>query len=417
MKSAVFITPENGHYFFGYYDKSPLSNDNTKLLACRSAFFDRMPKKEDVLEIGYFNWKASKEFIKLTETKAWNWQQGCMLQWLGNDCNSKIIYNDRIDNKFVSVIFDLDTKIKTILPMAYYSASSDGDFALCIDNERHYWYRGGYNYQGIENTEKKQPIDKNDGIWRLDIDSNKVHQIINIKQLLEYKPLSTMMDSIHYLEHIMLSPNNERFAFLHRWQSKEGNIHARLYTANTAGNELYLLNDSGRMSHFCWKNDNELIGWGGLANPVNQLRKYKNIARYLLAPLLPIYHRLFSGNSLISNKISGDSYIVFKDKSDLKSRVFTQALQYDGHPSFSIKNENIMITDIYPNKQNGFKQILYQCDLTNETVEEMDIIDHDRELAASSCRCDLHPKLSHDGKYVCIDRLDKEYRGMSVYKF
>jgi len=71
----VFETPNDGHYFFGYYDKSPLNKDNTKLLACKSIFIDRMPTKDDILEIGYFEWQKSNKFIKVTETKAWNWQK------------------------------------------------------------------------------------------------------------------------------------------------------------------------------------------------------------------------------------------------------------------------------------------------------------------------------------------------------
>ena len=60
-----------------------------------------------------------------------------MLQWFG-DKSTQIIYNDLVDEKFVSIIFNLKTKDKIILPLAIYALSSDSKFALCIDNERHY---------------------------------------------------------------------------------------------------------------------------------------------------------------------------------------------------------------------------------------------------------------------------------------
>ena len=105
----IFQTPTDGHYFFGYYDKSPLNKDNSKILACKASFIDRMPSADDVLEIGYFDWKNSNEFIKLNETKAWNWQQGCMLQWLQNSESDKAIYNTIIDCEFGSEIYCFTT--------------------------------------------------------------------------------------------------------------------------------------------------------------------------------------------------------------------------------------------------------------------------------------------------------------------
>ncbi len=84
-KNLKFKTPNDGHYFFGYYDKSPFDFNNQKLLAMKVRFMGRMPDKEDVLEIGCFDWQNNNNFIKLAETKTWNWQQGCMLQWVGPD--------------------------------------------------------------------------------------------------------------------------------------------------------------------------------------------------------------------------------------------------------------------------------------------------------------------------------------------
>ena len=100
-----FKTKRTHNYFFGYYDKSPLNLENDKLLACRPAFNDRMPNSNDKLEIGYIDWHKSDDFINIAQTSAWNWQQGCMLQWFDKKCN-KIIYNDIIDNNFVTVCLD-----------------------------------------------------------------------------------------------------------------------------------------------------------------------------------------------------------------------------------------------------------------------------------------------------------------------
>jgi hypothetical protein len=337
----VFETPDDGHYFFGYYDKSPLNKSNEKLLACKSLFIDRLPTKNDTLEIGYFNWKKSNEFISIVTTKAWNWQQGCMLQWLGSEYDKKIIYNDRRENQYVTIILDIETKQEEILPMAYYTASNNGDFVLCIDNERHEWYRESYSYKGVENDDKYKPYIGDDGIWYIDIRTKEKKQIITLEQIVSINNLSNMENAIHYLEHLMLSPNNNRFAFLHRWRTQDGGIYSRLYSSNTDGSDIYLLNDSGRMSHFCWQDNEYILGWGGVSNPINRMRKYKTVVKFFIKPLLPLYHKIIGNNSPIRSIITGDCYLIFEDKKNNIQKVAPE-LKEDGHPSFC-NHKNIFV--------------------------------------------------------------------------
>jgi hypothetical protein len=417
----IFETAENENYFFGYYDKSPLNITSSKLLACKSEFIDRMPESGDILEIGYFDWKNSNKFIKVTDTQTWNWQQGCMLQWLGNEYDQKIIYNDIIDENFVTIIMDIDTKEKEVLPMAYYTASSDGDFFLCIDNERHAWYRHGYSYKGVENIDKKVPLLLDDGIWYIDRKIKDIKQIITLKQMIATKPLSNMENAVHYVEHLMISPNNQRFVFLHRWKTEDGGIYARLYSVNVDGTDLFLLNDSGRMSHYSWKNDHQIVAWGGLSNPINNLRKYKNIVKFFIKPFMPIYKRISGGNSVdgnskISSIISGDSYIIFTDKTNNKKRLASNILTKDGHPSFSKVDENLMITDTYPDLNDKYKEQLILFDMETKKIINVEKLMHLAKFANNIVRCDLHPKWSHDGKYICVDTLDNGYRSIYLYE-
>lgn len=411
--NPIFKTPNNGHYFFGYYDKSPFDFDNQKLLSMKAGFMDRMQTKDDILEIGCFNWQNSNEFIKLAETKAWNWQQGCMLQWIGPEFNKRIIYNDRINNKFVSIIMDIKTKEKTVLPMAVYTLRSDGEYALCIDNERHYWFRGGYSYQGIVNPDKKKPLDEGDGIWLLDIERKNIKQIINIMNLMKIKPLSNMKDANHYLEHLMLSPSGKRLCFLHRWQIADSGIYARFYTANLDGSDIYLLNDSGRMSHFCWRNEKELLAWCGLPTTINRLRKYENLVKYFIKPFLPLYHRFVQNNSSVSKMITGDSYVLFKDKSDLTTKIGAETLCEDGHPTFCPSNKDWFISDTYQDDR-GYRH-LFLFNMLNGKKVDVAQLKSNPHSDNSSFRCDLHPKLSYDGRYISVDTVHEGDRQMYVY--
>jgi hypothetical protein len=409
----LFKTPLGSYHFFGYYDKSPFDADNVRLLSQRAMFMDRMPDKDDILEIGYFDWQHGNDFIKLTETSAWNWQQGCMLQWVGPDFRSNIIYNDRLDGKFVSVLMNIESKEKTILPMSIYSMHPSGKYAVCIDNERHFWVRNGYSYQGVENLDKRLDLNKNDGIWLLDIDKREVAQIINIKDLLRIDPLSCMDQATHYIEHLMFSPNGEQFCFLHRWEIEDGGIYARLYTANIKGGEIYLLNDSGRVSHFCWRNNEEIMAWCGLKTAVNHLRKHKNIIKFFIQPLLPLYHKFIQGQSGIRSLVTGDSYVLFIDKGSVKERVYPKVLKEDGHPSFCPKNDELFVTDTYQDCYNY--RHLFIVNIKNGVKTELTSLRSSPLIDDTSIRCDLHPKWSFDGRYLCVDTVDSKCRQMYVF--
>lgn len=413
MREPIFKTPSDGHYFFGYYDKSPFDFNNRKLLAMKAGFMDRMPAKEDILKIGYFDWRNSNEFIKLTETKAWNWQQGCMLQWVGPDFKNRVIYNDRLDGRFISVLMDIGTKEKIVLPMAVYSICSDGKYAVCIDNERHFWFRGGYSYQGIENVDKKVALDKQDGIWLLDIKKKETNQIINIMNLMKINPLSNMKGANHYLEHLMFSPGGKRFGFLHRWEIADGGIYARFYTANMDGSDICLLNDSGRMSHFCWRNKNELLAWCGLPTMINRLRKYKNLVKYFIKPFLPLYHKIVNERSVVRKLITGDSYVLFTDKTDQKTKVYPAVLKEDGHPTFCPSNKDWFVSDTYQDDR-GYRN-LFLFNIFNGEKVDIAQLQSNLHLDNSSFRCDLHPKWSYDGKYISVDTVHKGFRQMYVY--
>jgi hypothetical protein len=409
----VFQTPNDSyHYFNGYYDKSPLNFDSSKLLVQRVQFCNHLPDGSETLEIGYIDWKVSDKFIKLTETKAWNWQQGCMLQWYDN---SHIIYNDIDNNKFVSILFNINTKEKTILDMAIYTLNREKDFALCIDNERHYWFRGGYSYRGVVNENKNKSFDKDDGIWYLDIKENSVKQILTLENLVNFKQLSTMKNTIHYVEHLMINPSGDRFCFLHRWKLDDGGIYSRLYTCNIDGTDLYLLHDNGKMSHFNWKNDNEIIAYGIVANSINKIRKYKNLVKLFIKPLLPLYHKLVKDGTSISKAIAGNSYMILKDRTQEVVKINHTISTDDGHPSW-IDGTNSFVSDTYPTKLNSHKAKLFIFDMETQKEILIDQLESIKEFDNSAMRCDLHPKPSFDKKYICIDTMHNQKRDIFIYE-
>lgn len=418
--SLIFKTPADAHYFFGYYDKPATDLAVTKLLAHRVPFMDRMPTADDAAEIGYFDLTAPETgFRPVARTFAWNWQQGSMLQWVGPAFDKKILYNDRIDNRFVSVLCNIDGTDRKIFGMPVYSVTRCGKKAVCIDHEKHCWYRPGYSYTGIANEARHKPADPDDAIWVLDLETGDIKTIIRLEELMKVKPLKTMKGATHYMEHLLVSPNGRRVQFLHRWRLEDGGIHTRLFTAGMDGKNLYLLNDSGRMSHCCWQDDGHILGWGAVENPINRLRRYRFAVKYFVKPLMPVYRLLAGGdsvrgNSAVSRAVSGDSYILMKDMSNESRRVLPQHLASDGHPSFAGDSRSVFITDTYQ-MADGMRE-LKLCDMTAGTVRIIDRLQSDKTTDNSRLRCDLHPKVSHDGKYVAVDTTNDSRRSVYLYK-
>lgn len=417
MLKPVFQSPTDHHYFFGYYDKSQLDRSSTKLLAMRVDFLDHMPDRNDRAVIGYFNLEEEGQpFVEVADTRTFNWQQGCMLQWLGPDHESRVIYNDLKDGRFVSVILDLDSGEQRVWPMPVYTVDPSGKSALCIDHERHHFCRRSYSYDGVVNEEKDRNIVPGDGIWRLDLETGEARQVVSLEDLMAYRPLSNMEGAVHYVEHLMLSPSGKRLCFLHRWQMAEGGIFDRLYTVDSNGENLYLLNDSGRVGHFCWRTDNEILLYGGITNPINSLRRYKGLVRYLFKPLLPIFHRLVADNSSLSKVLTGDSYILLTDQTEEKRRVAPEISAEDGHPSFPPGNQAVFISDTYPDPESGSVATLLHYNLDSGEHLVLAELESIPEYDNTGLRCDLHPKCSYDGKYVSVDTMDRGVRGTYLYR-
>lgn len=416
----VFKTPEDGHYFQGYYYHSAICKKNEKILSHKAAFIDRMPSSNDRVLLGWFELNSPKQtFRAFSETSAWNWQQGSMLQWLGPDHCRRVIFNDFRQGRYVSVIYDLDTHIERVAGRAIYAVSHDGRLAIGLDVLRHFWYRNGYAYQCTVDPTRKIPCDVDDGLWSLDLVSGHERQIIRVGDLLDINHLATMDGAEHVLEHAMFSPDGSSLNFLHRWKQPDGSLHTRLYACRIDGSGLKILNDSGRMTHCCWLNENEILGWGSKGSLLTSLRNKGRMVRRLLKMATPIYRKLVRsdserGNSAISRAVSGDSYLLINSLTASVQRVAPDQLTCDGHPSRVPGRPGVFITDTYPDKDGNLTLMLVCPD--REVVRNIASLRSIPSLDRTPLRCDLHPKVSFDGSLVAIDTMNDGIRSVYAYR-
>ena len=95
------LTSNPNYHWFGYYDKLQTDPSGRYILGMEVDFEGRSPNPDDILDIGMVDNKKNNKWIKLGETKAWGWQQGCMLQWRPPD-RYEVLWNDREGEDFVA---------------------------------------------------------------------------------------------------------------------------------------------------------------------------------------------------------------------------------------------------------------------------------------------------------------------------
>jgi len=398
----LFETPNDGYsYFFGYYDKSPLNRDNTMLLAHRVAFDGRDVEEGDEADVGYFDLDSGKYNV-IGKTRAFNWQQGSHLQWLPPAFDRVVLYNDCRDGKFVCIRYEIDTQQEKVLPLSIYAVHPSGSYALCVNYERLYYCRPGYRYFGVVNPKWDTPYQEDDGIFKVDLETGEVSQLISTADIVHKSPLSVMQREYNWLEHMMWNPSGTRFAFFHRWDNGRGAQPTRLYTADSAGGEIHTFPDTLFYSHMGWKNDHEFTIWAEPPSVKGQaLKKVRDygviydLLRGIYQPFKAVMPK--KGNKKI---LSLSAYLTYvdKEKSFDPSILPLEELPVNGHNTWT-KDEKLMLTDSYQDDESYRWLWLYDAnERKRKNLGKFYSMYND-----CGYRVDLHPRISVDEQLIVID--------------
>ena len=374
------VSPNDaGHeYFFGYYDKSPWDITDRYMLCMRAkdTWSDVSPKeKADILLIDTAVGESDPGRVrKIAETASWNVQQSCMLQWLGPDFSSRILFNDYRNGKHVSVIKDVDSGAERVIDAPVYTVSADGKTALTLDFSRLYNLRPGYGYYNVPEATEGQALPDATAVWKIDLCSGRVEPLFSYRDFASFQPRPEMLEegAVHKVNHLMLSPSGERCMVLYRWFVGQRK-YTRLLTFRTDGTDLYLLSDDDMVSHCCWKDEEHILAFE-------------------------------------NKKDGGPGYYFMKDKSRDYVRCWPQ-LSNDGHPSYS-PDRSLVITDTYPDRARMAE--IKVMDGRDESRKNVNVLA--RVFAPfrydNDNRCDLHPRWNHAGDKVCFDSVFEGHRGL-----
>ncbi len=366
-------------YFFGFHDVSPFSHDEKKLLANKINFDLRMPKKGEELVVGYFDFNDGEigDFHQFGVSKAWNYHKGCRLQWLDD---RRAIYNTAIDDTLRAVIVNADTKEETILSWAIDAVH--GKMATSFSYERLERCMPGYGYPYSDGGEINEVAPDSTGLYLIDIEANTRSLLLSIKEIATQVTGEIEMQYLHFVTHSEFSKDGRYISFLYRRIPKDGDYMKRrsvMCVYDLIEKKLIVLPSQESGSHYVWNKKNQIIA---------------------------------------SCILDGNSCHALFDMNNLEtvSKIDETLLNSDGHQSFV--TDNTFVTDTYPDKWRMAK--LYLTDINSNSSKLIASLYSPKKFQTKDFKChiacDLHPRVSPSGKYVCFDSPRSGHRGIYVMK-
>jgi len=361
---------KKSHTFFGYYDVTPFSSDDQMILVGKVPVNIKKNGKSK-MELGFYLLKNPEIFHKFAETETWCWQQGARLRWLPGS-NTHVFYNCLIEDRYCSIVQEIESgSITKKYDYPFYDISPNGKWGLSLNFSRLQRLRPGYGYDNLPDPTIEDNVPEEDGIFLVDLSTNSIVLNIPLKQMLDFPHKQMRSESQHYFNHLSFSPGSTKFLFFHLWQNSNRR-YSRLFIYNLKNSQLELVENDLGVSHFTWKNDQEILCTATLPDGKIGYFEYNLIANS---------KRQIGQNILIS----------------------------DGHPTY-LKVGDSIISDTYPDK--------YQ----DRTIFQFDKIEKKKELLTvfspfqyqGEFRCDLHPRLSNKLDKIAFDSAHNGVRSLYV---
>lgn len=359
------ITRGPKHHWFSYYDKLEFDPTCRYVLGMEVDFEHRSPKPDDVIRVGMVDLEDGDKWIELGQTRAWCWQQGCMLQWRPGS-KTEVLWNDRQGDRFVCHILDVETRKKRTIPHPVYTVSPDGRWGVAPDFRRVNDMRPGYGYTGLPdpNTEVLAPEDS--GIFRVNLETGEQDLVVTLADVAKIPmPGRDLSPMKHYFNHLLVNPDGSRFEFLHRWRGPgQRSFGTRMLTAAPDGSDIRVIDPSGYTSHFIWRDPSHILAWSRHAS-------------------------------------HGDRFYLFEDKTGGTVEVVGKdVMTKNGHCSYLPGNEWIL-NDTYPQGKERLQSPYLYHVATGKRVWLGHF--HQPPEYRGEWRCDNHPRFSPDGRSVVID--------------
>lgn len=363
VRTAYPVSVRRG-YFFGFHDKCPWSADDRMLLAHRFAIPLRMPWPADAVDVGFFTGRELDEFRPVACSRAWNWQMGAQLQWVGP--TGHILFNDVEGDQHVARIVDTAGRSVATVPRPVGAVSPNGAKAVCHEFARLRRCASGYGYATGQDPDERVaiPSDPARGLSVADVPSGRLRHLFSVADIASIDPHPSMQGAYHYFTHPLFAPSGTRFVFFHRWLVNGNKTWTRMLSCDLEGRGLFIFPTASVVSHLAWRDEHHLLAYG----TVRELGE--------------AYH-----------------YVLFRDQSHEYELIGTENFTSDGHPQFSPDGRWIL-TDTYPDRFRVQYLVLYDV-LARRRYDVARLRSPFRFDA--DLRCDLHPRWNRAGTAICFD--------------
>lgn len=366
------ITPQDGaHYFFAYYDMRATGAAG-RHLCHRVPFMDRLPKADDVAQIGYLE---DGKFVGIGQTTAWNFQQGAMLQY--HPCQEDTVYyNVYEDGRFQTLTHNFKTGEKKYADRATACISPDGRWGLAVNFGRIYAFRPGYGYAGFADPYSEVNAPCQDGVFLVDMEKGCSKQILSYDTL---SPVSGFAPEDKVLvNHITFNPTSDRFVMLVRNFPAPGRIwRTSMVVSDLEGNVRTVLAKT-YVSHYHWLDSHRILAHCTVEGDKMSMYLIDTRDSSWVEYDMPYFHE--EGNIDIHCNFSPDAKYIIGD----------------GYPFGELQHRHLLAYNVATGKSTTL--------LTAKTVipEIGDI------------RCDLHARFVWGGKYISFDTTHNNRREIAL---
>jgi Tol biopolymer transport system component len=217
-------------------------------------------------------------------------------------------------------------------------------------------------------------VPDDEGVYLLDLNSGVRTLLHSMEQIAAVNHRPGMDSGLNWVNHLLFNTDGSRLIFLHRWRETEslsGPWSTRMFTLGVDGTDPHIVSDNNMVSHFIWKNPEEILAWSREPETGNR------------------YH--FYNDAKATVEVIGEG-----------------VLTRDGHCTYSPDGEWIL-TDTYPDGDRMQHLMLYRP--SDGKLVKLGAFYQAREHKGEF-RCDLHPRWSRDGKSVVVDSLHTGKRQM-----
>lgn len=390
----VAETPRDRAHFFGFHDVTPWNPAGDTLVVLRSDPALRDLPDGETAEVCV--WRPGSDPQPVGETTAWNFQMGARAQWLPD---GTLVYNLAEGGALGAARISPDGTNPRRYDFAVGAIDGAGRESVAPHYGRLAAHWPAYGVPGTRSPSMDKPVPDDDGLWKLDLETGAVSLFLSVAEVAAHQPLSVPADIPHFLTHPLYSPSGSRIAFLHRFLTADRATYTRLIVVDRDGSNMRVLAEE-KVSHFCWRGDDTILVWARqMAGAIAAARRHGWLASPLLRPALKLARRM---KGSMKQTLTREHYFLVPVDNPVGRQVIgRETLPVDGHPMFRPGDDNLFVTDTYPDSARH--QALMLFDMPASRRIDIGSFLSDTSVGDGDIKCDLHPRWNPAGTLVSVD--------------